>query len=239
MMELKSVSNNVVGELHPPEPPKECAQVTINLLDPDLVDVIERWRTHCGEDKIGRLICEGPLAGQEPLSPRSYKRLDGLPWIKQLLALTNMSHVVEIPSIAATNLMSTMRFVNSQVNVEELVFLEPMYEERSGLIEHSAQFFANGSLTVQRWVFRLKMLPDEVESVNILIQSLAPRTNMYLVLESPTEEALRVATLMNVRKYIIDEQYKYNKSDMLAVFLDTAEDVIYRQLYPPGDPMEE
>jgi hypothetical protein len=148
-----------------------------------------------------------------------------------------MSHAVEIPSVAAINLMPKMKF-SSKVKVEELVFLEPM-RERRGLIQESTKFLFSGSLTVQRWVFRLRMRPDEVESVNILIQSLAPRTNIYLVLEIPTDEALSVATLLHVRKYIIGEQYKDHKSDTLAGFLRTAEEVIYRQLASSGDPMEE
>jgi len=230
MAELKSMSNTVVGVIEPLMPPI-VQEVTINLLDPNITDIISHWTNTLtvpfGKHRIVRLICQGPLAGQEPLVSGWDISKKAPLWTKQFHELLDMSQSIEIPSMAGEYFR---RQSGTRINIREFVFLLP----NRMVIEYLTPLIDSGELRVKRWVFRFEPKSHLVETVNIMVQEeLGLNNNIYFVLDPVTEETVRVTAEMNVRKYIIDEQYEHQKPAFLAELLSAAEDVIYRKLAAP------
>ena len=186
----------------------------VNLLNVGAMRAVWALR----DDSVDRLICTGPLVGQEPTN-------------YNLNLLMRKSAHVQVPSAGVKAVVRVCEETNGRtLHVTEVETSLSLIDVLSAT--QLASCVGKGLLTMDRLVLQFAMTDYSVTEVNKLVQEVNPQTPIYMVINPVDEKSIDLhVKRMNVRNFILDRRYE---SDPPLFLTDLqARSVIYRDFYVP------
>jgi hypothetical protein len=227
---------------------RACESVTFNLLDPQLKDNIEKWRIACmlPRLRIKKVVVDGPLAFQEPLTfDNTDNRRNRFEMIAELLSLAEN---ITFKSIEATELSQGYDALSphrrhlrpKSINVEELRVGASTHEEgvdAEGVdmrFSELAKMFMRGVLRADRWVYgKRDNSIEELRETLAIQKTVFPVVDLpiYIAVDETNEETLVEIQNLGIRNYIVPNRFLEPPNDAFRALIQTAENVIYRPFY--------
>ena len=205
-------------------------EVTLNLLNHNAMPYVRGLPDDC----VDRLICTGPLVGQERPDYMLNRFANS-----RLKTMMQKSTHVEVPS--------------TKVNIVALACAGEMHhtlhvtEVKTSLSASDIAAFGQldscikrGVLTIDRLVLQFEIDEASVVEVNRLVANVHARIPIYMLLNPVDEKSIDLyVRRMHVRNFIVAKRYENFSPVFLWNFLSKARSVIYRDLYEPPSPPEQ
>jgi len=254
---IKGVQKSSMNVAHM-KAPKNCQQVTVDLMDPNLAQTIFRLTKECIADdllrdratqrvvhpdwhrgsfmddlipkvgKIGKIVATGPLVGEYPY--------DRVPGMRSLRQLTYITHLLDIPSSPLTNLyyeLCNHNTLRDQAHVQEVEWDELLNRDVVTSLDSKRdaiiEYIKKGQLSIDRWVIPFKVEgAAQVYAWMTQLASATPDIPIYTIIDPGDTEKVRLAQELGIQNYIVDEAYR---DAAVLARLNNAKDIKFRRLY--------
>jgi hypothetical protein len=198
--------------------------LTLNLLNTQAIDDV----FILPPDSVDRLICTGPLVGQEPPN----FRLNDTQVVNSLTLLMNHSAYVEVPSADLKVVEEACS--NTTGNAAHIIEVGAYPTlDGSNLANSLSDCMKNGRVKIDRLVVKIRVPVDD-NSLSVFageLERVLPDVPVYMLLHPIDESTMQAAVALHVSKFIVSNNLADGgNTPLVNEFLSRATDVVYRAL---------
>jgi hypothetical protein len=220
----------------------KCRDATIDLLDPNLLQVLQFWKDFCqgvDDGKMKKVTCRGPWVGQKAFAQIIFSPLgSNSTWFGDLI---NASKEIEMNAIDLFTLLDQVDQVTNRqrIHIQEVGITSSSRLHSGEALEMLLQKMASGNIVVDRliiWIsFDLLQRSDYTGLKELIARFCLPsRLPTYLVIPDNDvldPNLLRILFELNMSKFVMSPEVgaRHNRSIQTLLEIVDGVEVIYRQ----------